>query len=331
MSAFHAPLSLSDRLRAVATLAPATHAELAKILAMLVPQSSRGNLKVAAQRAAQLPTPSSRAQPEDVLRSRDVHETPSASRGEVAKRRVQHVPKGMARVTQLPKRPIHYPSGSQPLPERGYVPKRKPLPLILPDKARAILGSLAAAPAPADAIDIGALLARIATGRPIEKLPRMTVWTLRRGVQLLVDCSPALMPVAEDVESVTAQLRRVVGNDRLQGLYFAGCPSRGVGRGARESWQNWSAPRQGHVAIILSDLGCAGSVGNFEWASTEEWSGFADAARDAGTLLVALVPYPVHRVPAALARRIAIVPWQEQLDAARAQRILRDARASIRR
>lgn len=331
MKALHAPLSLADRLRAVATLAPASDAALAKVLAMLTPQASRGNLKVAAQRAAPLPAPHRSTAEELPQPGVEQEAPPDASAMRTAKPRAQHVPKGAARVTPLPRRPVLPRPGEAALPERGDGPKRRPAPLIAPDKARAILAALAAAPVAGEAIDTDALLQRIASGLPIEELPRLTVWTLRRRVHLLIDCSPALLPLADDIERVSVELRRVVGNDRLQSLYFAGCPSRGAGPGAREGWATWSAPSEGSVAIVVSDLGCAGSIGNSEWASAEEWSRFADAAGDRGTLLVALVPYPVHRVPAALARRMAIIPWQEQLDAARAQRILRDARAGNRR
>ena len=78
--------------------------------------------------------------------------------------------------------------------------------------------------------------------------------------------------------------------------------------------------------VMLTDLGCAGPRSNPDWASPEEWARFADRARDAGTVLVALVPYPVRRVPFTLTRRMTVVPWCEDLSAARVRRILRDAR-----
>lgn len=233
-------------------------------------------------------------------------------------------------MTPLPKQPLPaVPAAGRSLTDRDRAAKRTPIPLISAGKARGILAPLASSPVAGEAVDIDALLQRIAFALPLIELPRLTVWTLRHGVQVLVDCSPALLPLGHDVEQVEAQLRSVVGKERLQRLYFAGCPSRGVGAGARDGWSVWRPPRLGKVAIVLSDLGCAGSIGNPEWASPEEWGRFADRAREAGTLLVALVPYPVHRVPAALTRAIAIVPWHEQLDAGRAQRVLRDARASV--
>jgi hypothetical protein len=87
-------------------------------------------------------------------------------------------------------------------------------------------------------------------------------------------------------------------------------------------------PEPGVPVILLTDLGCAGPIGNTDWVGPEAWRIFADRARSAGTALVALVPYPEHRVAAVLARRIAVVPWSEQLDAARVRRILHDARTA---
>ena len=77
---------------------------------------------------------------------------------------------------------------------------------------------------------------------------------------------------------------------------------------------------------MLTDLGCAGPRSNPEWASPLEWGRFADQARDVGIALVALVPYPARRVPSAVAQRLIVVPWGEDLGAARVRRILRDAR-----
>lgn len=331
--AMRPPLSLSDCLRAVATLAPGTGAATEQVLRLLLPHDPQGEVKVAARRAAQMPSQAqTRARGDFTLPPSAQAEKGESRAAKASRPRPQPTPRGVSRVTPLPRRPLRPPPpGIRAFEENGDVPRRKPLPLIAPGKARSILAPLAAAPALGEAIDIEALLQRITRALPIKRIPRRTIWSLRHGIQLLVDCSPALLPLADDLETVEEHLRRVVGKDRLQRLYFAGCPSRGAGSGARDGWTRWTPPAHGGVAVALTDLGCAGPIGNPEWSSPAEWSRFSDAARETGTTLVALVPYPAQRIPLSLAQRIAVVPWQEQLDAARTQRILRDARTDRRR
>ncbi len=240
-------------------------------------------------------------------------------------------PAGTTKVTPLARRPFTPPPTLGTPPQLGAYSgvdsTREPPPLIAPNHARAILATLAARPHEGVAIDVAALLRRIVRGEPLRSLPRRKIWSLRRGVQLLVDCSPAMTPISHDLDAFERRLLGILGKDRLERLYFSGCPARGAGPGDRSTWTSWKPPIAGTPVLTLTDLGCAGSMANDEWAGAEEWARFADTARSAGSALVALLPYPVSRVPLSLARCITVVPWSEALSAARVRRILHDARA----
>jgi hypothetical protein len=191
-----------------------------------------------------------------------------------------------------------------------------------------VLAALSATPAPGHEVDVAAVLGCISRGRPLNHLPRLSIWSVRRGLQLLVDSSVAMTPLRYDVESVENRLELILGH-RLERLYFDSCPSRGVGSRERSGWKAWAAPAAGVPVVMLTDLGGAGPHSNPEWASSEEWVRFSKRARDAGTTLYALVPYPLGRLPPALGRHITLVPWREDLSAARIRRILRDARVKL--
>jgi len=327
-----APISLADRLRALADLRPADDKTTAAVLAMLTPRDGHAEVRAAARRAAlpthaapsraptlPPPTPAAPAPPPAVRPVTQPPLAPASTRLHPVARRT------WAALAAPPAAAVRTFAG------HGASPVRVPPPLLPAAQQRAVLSTLAAVPAPGTTIDIDALVAALAGGRLVARLPRHRRWSLHRGAQLLLDCSPALLPLAHDVQALCARLGRVVGEGRLEPLSFAGCPTRGAGAGERGSWPAWRPPPAGVPVLVVSDLGCAGPRVNADWAGADEWSRFADVACAAAVPLVALVPYPVRRVPAALARRLAVVPWDEDLSAARVRRILRDARIVVPR
>ena len=319
------PISLADRLRALALLDPGDDRTKAILLDVMRPRESQGSVRRAAYRAAaEQPRAPTAGSADWLLGGGPTAPTPPIPSPAPS----PPIAANATRVTPLARRPISAPVPRAPpiLPGVGSVPTREPLPIIDLGQARGVLTALVATPTPGGSVDISAMLDRISRGLPLHRLPRLSVWSVRRGLQLLIDCSTAMTPLRHDVESVESRLELILGGHRLQRLYFDSCPSRGVGAGERLGWKPWEAPTPGVPVVMLTDLGCAGPRSNSDWAGPEEWARFADRARDAGTALVALAPYPARRVPSALTRRITVVPWGEDLGAARVRRILRDAR-----
>jgi hypothetical protein len=326
------PLSLGDRIEAFGKLRPADAATAAALTEMLRPREAQGGLKSAARRAA-APTPAAPTPATgDSLSGKRADTVPDRPVATPPPPTDELPPAGTTKVTPLPRRPFARPTtpGSSSLaPSAGASTSRVPPPLIAANQTRAILATLVARPHEGLAIDVSALLDKIERGVPLDALPRREVWSVRRGVQLLVDCSAAVMPISSDIETIERRLIGILGKERLDHLYFAGCPSRGCGAGDRSTWKSWKPSATGAPVIALTDLGCAGVTSNDDWASAAEWSRFAQLVRAAGSTVVALLPYPVHRVPIALARSITVVPWNESLSAARVRRILADASSHV--
>jgi hypothetical protein len=326
------PLSLGDRIEAAGKLRPADAATAALLFEMLRPREAQGGLKSAARRAAApapaAPTPATG----DVLSGRTPSAVPDSPAAPALPTPGEMPPMGTTKVTPLERRPFSKPTtpGLASLaPSIGASRWREPPPLIAPNQTRAILATLVARPHEGLAIDVPALLDRIERGVPLDSLPRREVWSVRRGVQLLVDCSAAVTPIANDIETIERRLIGILGKERLDHRYFAGCPSRGCGAGDRSTWKPWRPPTSGAPVVVLTDMGCAGVASNDDWAGSEEWGRFAQVARAAGSTIVVLLPFPVHRVPLSLARSITVVPWNEALSAARVRRILADASSHV--
>jgi hypothetical protein len=324
-----ASLSISDRIEAFGKLRPADSVTAAALTEMLRPKESQGVLKSAARRAATQKTPATTGAANDSLLATKVDTADGRPVGDAdALSNMPLPPAGTTRVTSLARRPLAPPSSTTATALGSGTGSKKPRespPVIAPNQARAIFTTLTARPQEGLAIDITALLGRILRGAPLVSLPRREVWSARRGVQLLIDCSSAMTPITGDLDSIEQRLTGILGKDRVERMYFSGCPSRGAGAGDRSTWKTWRPPNTGTPVIALTDLGCAGSACNDEWAGAEEWARFALTARASGSAIVALLPYAVHRVPLSLARCITVVPWSEALSAARVRRILNDA------
>lgn len=217
-------------------------------------------------------------------------------------------------------RPAADPSGqaawidaAPPLPDatEAQVRVRPPLaPLWHPQTARALISTAMATPRGEGAVDIQEILDQVARLRPLTTLPRLTLSTLRFGVQLLVDRGAGTWPFYRDQESLRRQIQMVVGRDRVETLFFADLPLGGIGPGSRRTWRRrYTPPAAGTPVVLLTDLGIAGRRAFGVGAAAADWSVFADRVRDAGCPLLALVPYGPARWPAGLQQCMTILSW----------------------
>lgn len=323
-------LSLADRLRAVALLRPRGKADAAALLAMLQAPAASGTVSTAASRAAASIASDTPPPAQAPASLRPPAAEPDAATDPSVRRRSGAASTRPPIITPLPQQSFTAPAAvATKLPPARPV---RPAPIIGAAQTRAVLAALAATAETGATIDVPRLVEHIANARPLERLPRRIGFSTRRGAQLLVDCAGAVAPLQFDVDAVTLRLQLLLGRDRLQTLYFAGCPLRGAGPGARGDWHpHWEPPAPGVPVIVISDLGVPWPADLRDWAPPAQWLHFAHAARDAGCPVSVLLPYPLRRVDRRLARALPIVPWSERLDAARVRRILRDALPRHRR
>ena len=213
---------------------------------------------------------------------------------------------------------------SDPLPfeEAGTTQRPPHDPLLLPGWSRAVLSGALSTVAHDGAIDIGAIVPRIATKSPIRRIPRLPRPTMRRGVQLLVDRGPALAPFARDQTWLVDQVRLVAGIDRVEVAEFFTCPTRGGPLDDTGEPTAYTPPAMGTVVLAMTDLGIGRPPGWTDWATDAEWLEFAARLRKAGCPFVALVPYPAHRWPPALAARLKILPFDRGTAASTVRRLV---------
>jgi hypothetical protein len=205
-------------------------------------------------------------------------------------------------------------------------PPEQPLPLFGRLWQRGILSAALATHVAEGDFDFDRIFDIVSERRMLEELPRLPVPTLRRGVQLLLDRAPGMDPFLLDQDALVRALDDILSDDRLEVLYFAGCPSRGAGPGTRSNWQKWKPPLPGVPVLIVSNFGIGGPPLDEERASTGEWLEFIRRARAAGPRLVGLVPYHALRWPPAIARALTLLHWSERTTVGEVRRAQRDTR-----
>lgn len=204
---------------------------------------------------------------------------------------------------------------------RGTQQPRRPPSLLLPRWTPGVLQIMLATAAEGREVDLVRATEVLARQETLITLPRRHEASLRRGVQLLVDAGEAMLPHGFDEVDVAGHVRRVIGQDAVELLHFAGTPLRGVGRASRSGWERYEPPRQPRPILILSDLGIRRTLDD-ESALPDEWMRFVEVARAARCPIVALVPYRRRRAPESLRGAMHVVPWDRTTTVASVRRVI---------
>lgn len=205
---------------------------------------------------------------------------------------------------------------ARPTAQRSPLPH---LPLFVPHWTSAILRAMLSRQVPEGPVDIPALIDVLAHGRPVTRLPRRPVQTLRYGVQVLVDRSPGMQPFRRDQNHLVRRIRAVVGSDLVEVGYFSGLPQHGTGPGARWTRTEYTPPESGRRILLLSDLGLGGPPDHFHRGTRDDWEEFVRLVTRAGCSAVALTPYPPGRWPDWMTRLLPLVSWDRTTTASRAR------------
>ncbi|MER6712584.1 hypothetical protein [Streptomyces sp. NPDC000877] len=204
---------------------------------------------------------------------------------------------------------------ARPTAERVPLPH---LPLFVPGWTSAILRAMVSRRVPEGAVDIPALIDTLAHGRPVRRLPRLPLPTMRYGVQVLVDRGPGMQPFRRDQNELLDRVRAVVGPSLVEVGYFSGTPQRGTGPGARWTRTAYVPPESGRPVLLLSDLGLGGPPDDPQRGTRQEWEHFVGLVTRAGCGVVALSPYPPRRWPRWMTGLLPLVSWDRTTTASRA-------------
>ena len=183
------------------------------------------------------------------------------------------------------------------------------LPLLAPIWTRAIITKLLSVDASSGVPDIQKLVEIISRNRPLEQIPCQFLPTLRKGVQVLIDNGPGLVPFLRDQISFLEQLKLVVGPDRVQIWEFVGTPLKHAVSTGASSVHGYRLPAPGTPLLMLTDLGVAVPPFEADVTAPDEWLEFVHYVREAGYRLQALTPYAPTRYSRALKRLVKIIQW----------------------
>ncbi|MDH6214834.1 hypothetical protein [Streptomyces pseudovenezuelae] len=209
---------------------------------------------------------------------------------------------------------------ARPTPERVPLPYT---PLLVPGWTSAILRAMLSRQVCEGPVDIPALIDTLAHGRPVVRLPRRPVSTLRDGIQVLVDRGTGMQPFRRDQDQLVHRIRTVVGSGLVEVGYFADLPQRGTGPGARWTRTTYAPPDSGRCVLLLSDLGLGGRPDDPNRGTRPGWEEFVALVTRAGCGAVALSPYPPKRWPEWMTRLLPLVSWDRTTTAGRIKARLR--------
>lgn len=198
--------------------------------------------------------------------------------------------------------------------------------LVDPRQARSILAGAAAGVSRDGDLDVARIVEALTRLEPLRDLPRRREWSLRRGLEVLVDSGPAMAPFARDTAQLVERLRDYVPPDRLRVLRFVGTPliecwdpsAPPPAEDSEDCVPHWIPPPAGAPVLLVSTFG-RGPLDSGR-ASTQEWLEFA--AEAASVHLRTLVPWSTSRLPASLVRALRIIPWDRRTNAGTVRRAL---------
>lgn len=182
-------------------------------------------------------------------------------------------------------------------------------PLFPVRTSRAILSGALATPSSSGPLHLAKIIESLSRGELVRFIPWLSIPTLTRGVQLLIDRGEGMQPFAADQTALRAVLVRVVGRDRTEVLYFEGSPLWGAGIGPKDEWPDYRPPATGTPVVVLTDLGIARPLRSSGFAGASDWRQLTQVLGRAGCPLLALVPYPARRWPAELSKCMTILQW----------------------
>jgi hypothetical protein len=212
--------------------------------------------------------------------------------------------------------PIDVPIPKMPEPLKDNPVENEPLPehnpLLVPIWTRAIITKLLSVEADEGSPDILKLIKIISENQPLRQIPRKSYPTLRRGVQILIDIGPGLVPYIRDQISLLERLEHIVGTDLVEVWDFIGTPLKYSVSHDESLGSKYELPSSGTPILMLTDLGITIPPFATEVTSVDDWIEFAHCVHEAECPLLALTPYDSTRWPNALKDQIEIIKWDRE-------------------
>lgn len=194
------------------------------------------------------------------------------------------------------------------------------VPILKQNWTRAILIEALSTLVDQGEVDTSRVIDKFARGETIDKIPRFMIPTLKRGCQVLIDVGVGMEPYENDKKHLLDEIRKVVGKDELEVLYFDGIPGMDV-----ETWDDFQIkeyplPPVGTPVFVITDLGISNPDFTLTRSSARDWEQFYIRLNDKEIPLIALTPYPPQRWPTELNGMFPILQWKHSLTAMETRR-----------
>lgn len=169
--------------------------------------------------------------------------------------------------------------------------------------------------------DIFRLIEAAVRCEPLKDFPRLEYASVHQGVQLLLDVSSAMVPFLEDLDDLADAIRTVVGHQGCEVFEFTGNPATAERWTAAPQPRPWR-PQPGRPIVLATDFGEGAPPAAQDRARLTEWLAFERRTREAGSPVVAFVPYRRERWPRTVSRRVALIHWDPRTRASHVRRLL---------
>ncbi len=207
-----------------------------------------------------------------------------------------------------------------PTPRSGGNLFHAPLqPLFEPRWQRSILTRLASTKQPLGPPDVEVIVAHIARGVPLRRVPRRLVPSAARGLQLLIDQSASMEPFRLDTAQLARAFVRTIGAARVSLRTFHGLPAWDC-QGVTEAIA-YRPPLPGTPILVLSDLGLEPRCPQERAPSSGEWLEFLQRLARARCTCTVILPRDLEELPHELRR--APAQWVAWSRATRVSRLTR--------
>lgn len=164
-------------------------------------------------------------------------------------------------------------------------------------------------------IDEKKLVKKVLENKPLLKIPKRNKPVIPNRIQLLIDVSEAMDPYLKDIDVFEKDLHDVIGNSKIEKLYFSLNPLRGVGVNAVR-WYDYAKcflPYQGTKVICISNFGRGYHSFSDIPTNIVEWVQFYNVLKKSGNSLAILTPYNLKiSAQMQLFRQLNIIYWDRK-------------------
>jgi hypothetical protein len=157
------------------------------------------------------------------------------------------------------------------------------------------------------ALDLSALIRRIAGGRILDQIPRRKQRRWGDAIQIIVDRSERLIPFRNDQNRVAGLIRELYARYAADVALWLDDDTEPRSYGLGRVRCHYRMPGPGTLVAVLGDLGCL--AGDPKWVA-ESWENFGSELRKAGCRLVALTPCPSGRWRQDLLPSWTMLAWE---------------------